>query len=152
MKVELEMSGKPDQRLEFVKEQTAKAIKMFTEAIKESTEEQTQISFKAFTLQTSKVEAEKVFTTIMSIVAMELFQQVPELIKKITFFHSIESESEDEHHLLLHCDKEKTPPTKEDMDSKLQQEKNDFDVKVVENELSLPHPSIMSAYKRSGSE
>jgi len=148
--IELEMSGTQDPRLEFVKEQTKKAIKMFTEAIKQSTEEQIQITFKAFTLQTSKDEAENVFNVIMSIVAMELFQQAPELVKTITFFHSIESESEGEHCLLLHCDKTKTPPTKEEI--AVQQEKQDFDVKVVENELVLPHASVMSAYKRVGSE
>jgi len=143
--IELEISGKPDQRLEFVKEQTAKAITIFTEAIKQSTEDQEQISFKAFTLNTSKDEAEKVFNTIMSIVAIELFQQVPELVKTITFFHSIESESESEHCLLLHCDKTKTPPTKEEVESKIQKEKDDFAVEVVENELVLPPPSVMSA-------
>jgi len=113
--IELEMSGKQDPRLEFVKQQTKKAVETFTEAIKQSTEEQIQISFKAFTLKTSKDEAHTVFHTIMSIVAMELFQQVPELIKEITFFHSIESESEEEHHLLLHCDKERKPPTKDQL-------------------------------------
>lgn len=156
MKVELEMSGKKDERLEFVKEQTKKAVETFTEAIKASSEEQEQISFKAFTLNTSKEEAEKVFNTIMTMVAIELFQQVPELVKKITFFHSIESESEAEHCLLLHCDKTKTPPTKEEVESKIQKEKEDFAVSVVEvkekDEVILPHASIMSAYIRPGSE
>jgi len=159
MKVDLEMGCKKDERLEFVKEQTAKAITIFTEAIKASSEEQEQISFKAFTLNTSKEEAEKVFNTIMTMVAIELFQQVPELVKTITFFHSIESQSESEHCLLLHCDKTKTPPSKDEIDACLQKEKEDFAVSVSvplgvkeADEVILPHPSIMSAYKRSGSE
>jgi len=117
MELEMQMEGNQDARLEFVKEQTKKAVETFAAAIKSSTEEQIQISFNAFTLNTSKEEAEKVFTTIMSIVAIELFQQIPELIKKITFFHSVESLSETEHCLMLHCDKTKIPPTKEEIDA-----------------------------------
>jgi len=117
MEMDIEMEGTKDARLEFVKEQTRKAVETFSGAIKSSTDEQLQISFNAFTLTTSRAEAEKVFTTIMSIVAIELFQQVPELIKKITFFHSVESLSENEHCLMLHCDKTKTPPTKEEIDA-----------------------------------
>jgi len=153
MSIEMEMSGKGDSRLDFVKEQTKKAVMTFTQAIRESTDEQIQITFKAFTLNTSKDEAEKVFNIIMTMVAMELFQQVPELVKKITFFHSIESPSEEEHCLLLHCDKTRTPPTKDEIESQLQKEKGvDFSVEVVENEVCLPHPSVMSAYQRPGSE
>jgi len=156
MSVQLETNGKQDERLQFVMNQTKKGIEIFTEAIKASSEEQEQISFKAFTLNTSKEEAEKVFNTIMTMVAIELFQQVPELVKKITFFHSIESPSETEHCLLLHCDKTKTPPTKEEVESKIQKEKEDFAVSVVEvkeaDEVILPHASVMSAYKRNGSE
>ena len=156
MSVQLETNGKQDERLQFVMNQTTKAITIFTAAIKASSEEQEQISFKAFTLNTSKEEAEKVFNTIMTMVAIELFQQVPELVKTITFFHSIESQSETEHCLLLHCDKTKAPPSKDEIDAKIQKEKEDFEVSVVEvkeeNELVLPHASIMSAYKRPGSE
>jgi len=155
MKVDLEMGEKKDQRLEFAKEQTKKAITIFTEAIKSSEDDQEQLSFKAFTLRCSKEEAETVFGVIMTIVALELFEQVPELIKKITFFHSIESAEEQEHSLLLHCDKGRIPPTKEEIDS-IQKEKEVFEVEVVavkeENELILPHPSMISAYHHPGSE
>lgn len=202
--VEFDNSGKKDERLEFVMEQTSKAVAIFTKAIKESTVEQEQISFKAFTLDTTKDEAIKVFDIIMTMVAMELVKQSPEFIKTITFFHSTESnEAGDSHSLFLHCDKTRTPPTKEELDAV--KEKETFSVELVEHALNevvelsvvgveevteeqeededevlvrrrteevveevveevagvpstpiefitLPHASLMSAYRRSGTE
>ena len=203
--VEFDNSGKKDERLEFVMEQTSKAVAIFTKAIKESTVEQEQISFKAFTLATTKDEAIKVFDIIMTMVAMELVKQSPEFIKTITFFHSTESnEAGDSHSLFLHCDKTRTPPTKEELDAV--KEKETFNVELVEQALNevvelsvvgveeveeveeekededevlvrrrteevveeveevagvpstpiefitLPHASLMSAYRRSGAE
>lgn len=134
--VQLDTSGhKVDERIQFAMEQTAKAITIFAEAIQLSTGEQEQISFKAFTLETNKVEATKVFEIIMTLVAMELHKQVPELIKKITFFHSVESnESQDSHVLFLHCDKSRVPPSLDEINAAAK-EKETFSVELVQKEI-----------------
>jgi len=130
MTLEFDNGGKVDERLEYVKKETQKAIRIFVEAINGSSKEQFQISFKAFTLKTTKEESEKVFDIVMTLVAIELFKQVPELVKTVTFFHSCESnESNDSHCLLLHCDKNKVPPTREEIDKELNKD-NEFAVEV----------------------
>lgn len=151
MSVTLETTKK-DERIEFAMASTEKAISIFVKAIKESTDEQDQISFKAFTLKTSLAEATSVYDVIMSMVAIQLFQQATELVKKITFFHSIETE-EDEHSLFLHCDKTRVPPTKEELtDDSVQAPEAPFSVSLVKDEIILPHASAMPAYQRPGSE
>lgn len=144
MSVQFDSTGtKVDERLEFVKDQTRKAIVIFTDAIKASSEEQTQISFKAFTLsKISKEESVKVFEIVMTIVAIYLNEIVPELIKTVTFYHSFVSDELDESHtLLLHCDKSRIPPTKEEIEEALKKEEeanaNEFKVSLVEKETTV---------------
>lgn len=150
--VQLDTSNKTDERIEYAMGETAKAIAIFAEAIRKSTVEQEQISFKAFTLATSKEEATKVFDIIMTMVAIQLNAQVPEFVKKITFFHSTESnEAEDSHALFLHCDKSRVPPTQEELDVAAK-EKETFSVELVQKaiddmsdvELSLAIPVCQS--------
>ena len=145
MKVELVNNGPTDERLDFVISQTKLAVATFVEAIKNSTEDQAAVSFRAFTLTASEEESKKVFELIMSIVAVELHGQAPDMIKRYTFFHSIEEEVEVSecmtgaaihHKLLLHCDKTKIPPTKEEVEANIKEEEsqqNQLDA-VVEGE------------------
>jgi hypothetical protein len=131
MKVELVNNGATDERLDFVISQTKLAVATFVEAIKNSTEEQAAVSFRAFTLTASEEESKKVFELIMSIVAVELHGQAPDMIKQYTFFHSVEEEVEVSecmtgarihYKLLLHCDKTKIPPTKEEVEAIMKEE------------------------------
>jgi hypothetical protein len=152
--IQLETSGNnKDERIEFAMAATAKAISLFAEAIQKSTGEQEQISFKAFTLATTKDEAKHVFEILMTMVAMELQKQVPDLVKTVTFFHSMESnEAEDTHSLFLHCDKTRTPPSKEELETAAKA-KESFSVELVQKaiddmsdvELSLAMKTVPEA-------
>lgn len=152
--VELVNNGKTDERLEFVMNQVKLAVGTFVEAIKNSTDDQVAVSFKAFTLNTSKDEAVRVFDIIMSIVAIELHKQANEYIKQYTFFHSVEEDVIEStpslHKLMLHCDKTKKPPTKEEIDALSEQNMANAVVEEKED-ITLPHPSMMSAYTKPGS-
>jgi hypothetical protein len=120
--MEVELQGaKKDERMEFVLNMTEKAIGIFTKAIEESSEEHQEISFKAFQLMVeSEQEAKAVFDVIMTAVAIELNKQAQELIKKYTFFHSIET-LEKGYALYLHCRKV-APPTKEEIEALAKEE------------------------------
>ena len=140
MSVQFDNTGcKVDERLEFVKQETRKAIVIFTDAIKASTEEQTQISFKAFSLsKISKEESVKVFEIVMTIVAVYLNEIAPELVTTVTFYHSFVSDELDENHtLLLHCDKSRIPPSREEIEEALKKEEeaNEFKVSLVEKDV-----------------
>lgn len=98
-----------DPRINFILEQCKSACQIFVDAIRESTEEQIEISFKAFTLETSnKEEVDSVFEIIMTSFAVELKQIASDLVEKYTFYNSKEETLEDECSLLFHCRKEKT--------------------------------------------
>ncbi len=120
--MEVQLQGaKKDERMEFVLNMTEKAIGIFTKAIEESSEEHQEISFKAFQLMVeSEQEAKAVFDVIMTAVAIELNKQAQELIKKYTFFHSIET-LEKGYALYLHCRKV-APPTKEEIEALAKEE------------------------------
>jgi hypothetical protein len=131
MSIQMVNNGKTDERLEFVMSQTKTAVTTFVEAIKNSTAEQVVISFCAFTLNATQEESNKVFDLVMSIVAIELHSQAPELTRFYTFFHSVEEEVEVSecmtgasiyYKLLLHCDKTRKPPTKEEVELSLAKE------------------------------
>jgi hypothetical protein len=122
VKVETQLLGKKDERLEFVLQQVKEAIGIFTEAIRKSSDEHETIAFKAFTLNTPrKEEADAVFDVIMSAVAIELNEQAEDLIKKYTFYHTQELSEEKEFVLMLFCRKV-APPTKEEIDKKMEEE------------------------------
>lgn len=120
--MEVQLQGaKKDERMEFVLNMTEKAIGIFSKAIEESSEEHQEISFKAFQLMVeSEQEAKAVFDVIMTAVAIELNKQAQELIKKYTFFHSIET-LEKGYALYLHCRKV-APPTKEEIEALAKEE------------------------------
>jgi hypothetical protein len=175
MKVQLAQTGKKDERLEFVMAQTKSAVETFTEAIKKSSDEQQAVSFKAFTLKADRTESDKVFDVIMSIVAMELHQQAEKMIKEYTFFHSVEAFVENGTEvgfsLLLHCDKTRKPPTKEEVEEALKAEEEKVEaeelppltseenvvveplppLQEVDSEV-IPHASGIEYWKRPGGE
>lgn len=121
VKVEPQLAGKQDPRLEFLLKQVKDAISIFTDAIQKSSDNQESIGFKAFTLKTTKEESSVVFNIIMVAVAMELKEQAEDLIQKYTFYHTEEHPSDDEHVLMLFCRKV-APPTKEEIDKKMKEE------------------------------
>jgi hypothetical protein len=123
VKVEPTVLGKKDERLEYLLQQVKEGIAIFTTAIRNSSDTQDTISFKAFTLRTErKEEADAVFGVIMSAVAIELKEQAEDLIAKFTFFHQHEmKEEEKEHYLFLYCRKI-APPTKEEIEKQLEEE------------------------------
>jgi hypothetical protein len=161
VKIEPQILGKKDERLEYLLQQVKEGIAVFTEAIRNSSDEQHVVGFKAFTLLTDrKEEADAIFDIIMSAVAIELKEQAEDLITKFTFFHQHEvKEEEKEHYLFLYCRKV-APPTKEEIDKRVEEEEK-ANAKVVEIEETkeetkedevLPHASGMHAYRRTGSE
>jgi hypothetical protein len=123
VKVEPQVMGKKDERLEYLLQQVKEGITIFTNAVRNSSDTHETISFKAFTLITErKEEADAVFGVIMSAVAIELKEQAEDLITKFTFFHQHESkEEEKEHYLFLYCRKV-APPTKEEIEKQLEEE------------------------------
>jgi len=162
----VELSGaKADDRLQFLLDEVKKAIGIFVEGIRKSTEEQIAISFRAFTLKSkSEAEVKAIFDVIMSAVAIELSQQAKDLISIYTFYHSVEN-GEEESSLMLHCRKV-APPTKEEIEAKIKEEDEEVlkvvaEVKeeeeekveneVVDKDVTLPHASAM-AYFRPGAE
>lgn len=119
-KVQLQQTGKQDERLAFLLEKTKEGATTFIQAVKETKEY--GVSFKAFTLKTkSDEEAKAVFDVMMSAIAIEIAEQAKELIYEKTFFHTVERDNEDETTLWLHCKNEK-PPTKEEIDMKAKEE------------------------------
>lgn len=171
--MKVEPSGiKVDERLQYLLDEVKKAVGIFAEGIRSSTEEQIGISFKAFTLKSkSEGEVKAIFDVIMSAVAIELSEQAKDLIAIYTFYHSVEKE-EEEAHLMLHCRKV-APPTKEEIEAKIKAEEEEI-LKVVEKvkeevdkeevdksascavestsaDVTLPHASGM-AYFRPGAE
>jgi hypothetical protein len=136
-----------DPRLQFVIDCAKDGCKIFVEAIRASTDEQVEISFKAFTLSSEKKEeVDSVFEIIMTAVAIELKEIAEDLIEKWTFYNSQEETDDSEYVLLLHCRKEKAPvPEPKVVEIEEEEEKE-------ENEVVLPHPSVMSAYSRPGCE
>ena len=116
--VQPEIIGKADDRLAYLLEQVKEGILVFTKAVRESSDIQVAVSFKAFTLKTErKEEALAIFDVIMSAVAIDLKKEAEDLIAKYTFFHSIDHNDEiKEHCLSLHCRKV-VPPTKEEVDA-----------------------------------
>lgn len=155
MKVKLAETGKRDERIDFVVDQTKVAVGTFTEAIKKSTEDQLVVSFKAFTLKADRTESDKVFDLIMNIVAVELHEQAEKMTKEYTFFHSVEAWEEGGEQLgfslILHCDKTRKPPTKEEVEDALKKSEL-VEEEKKENEVVLPHASGIEYYKRPGSE
>ena len=122
VKVEPQVLGKKDERLEYLLAQVKEGIKMFVEAIHKSSDEHETIGFKIFTLKTERTEeASAIFDVIMSAVAIELNEQAQDLIKKFTFFHQQETPVDNEHSLILFCRKI-APPTKEEIDKKYEEE------------------------------
>lgn len=122
VKVEPQIIGKKDERLEYLLEQVKEGVRIFTDAIRKSSDEQETIGFKAFTLKTErKEEASAIFDVIMSAVAIELKEQAEDLIKKYTFFHNQEQPEENQFCLILFCRKI-APPTKEEIDKLMEEE------------------------------
>jgi hypothetical protein len=123
VKVEPQVLGKKDDRLEYLLQQVKEGVSIFTEAVRKSSDEHESVAFKAFTLKTErKEEADAIFDVIMSAVAIELKTQAEDLISKFTFYHTHEqSEEAKEHHLFLFCRKV-APPTKEEIDKKMEEE------------------------------
>ena len=120
--MKVEPSGiKVDERLQYLLDEVKKAVGIFSEGVRSSTEEQVGISFKAFTLKSkSEAEVKAIFDVIMSAVAIELSTQAKDLIAIYTFYHSVEK-GEEESSLMLHCRKV-APPTKEEIEAKLKEE------------------------------
>ena len=136
VKVEPQIIGKKDERLEFVLQQVKEGVSIFTEAIRKSSDEHETVAFKAFTLKTErKEEADAVFDVIMSAVAIELKEQAEDIISKYTFYHTQEKgDAEGEHQLILFC-KKVAPPTKEEIDKKVAEELEMH--KVVDDDRSV---------------
>ena len=163
--MKIEPSGiEIDPRLQYLLDEVKKAVGIFSEGVRKSTEEQIAVSFKAFTLKSkSEGEVKAIFDVIMSAVAIELSEQAKDLITIYTFYHSVEKE-EEESHLMLHCRKV-APPTKEEIEAKIKAEEEEIlkvveEVKeeeekeenvVIDKEITLPHASAMP-YFRPGSE
>jgi hypothetical protein len=123
VKVQAEVLGKKDERLEFLLQQVKEGVSIFTEAIRKSSDEHETVAFKAFTLKTErKEEADAVFGVIMTAVALELKEHAEDLISKYTFYHTHEKgDAEGEHQLILFCRKV-APPTKEEIEKKIEEE------------------------------
>lgn len=129
--MDIEVQGvKKDERMEFAIKLTEKAIGIFVKAIEESKEEHHEISFKAFELAVQEeAEAKSVFDVIMTLVAVELNKQAQELIKKFTFYHSIDK-VEAGYALYLHCRKV-APPTKEEIEALAQEPETKTEVEAL---------------------
>jgi len=124
------IGAKEDSRLTFLLEKTVEAVRMFTEAIRESSDTVECVGFKAFSLKSKeKEEVSNVFDLIMTKVAMELHKDSKDLVDKYTFFHEkkVSEDSEEVFNLFLYCRKE-APPTKEYIDKLVKEEE---DAKVV---------------------
>jgi hypothetical protein len=103
-----------DPRLQFVLDCSKDGCKVFVDAIRASSDEQVEVSFKAFTLSSDKKEEiDSVFEIIMTAVAIELKEIAQDLVEKWTFYNSQEETGCGEHVLLLHCRKEKAPVQEE---------------------------------------
>ena len=163
VKIEPVVEGKKDERLEYLLQQVKEGVSIFTDAIRKSSDEHESVGFKAFTLKSErKEEVDAVFDVIMSAVAIELKEQAEDLIKKYTFFHKQDEVEKGEFALVLFCTKV-APPTKEEIDKRMEEEikantviKDDRTVTEVikeaetEADVTLPHPSLISAYRRPG--
>lgn len=122
VKVEPVVEGKKDERLEFLLKQVKEGVRIFTEAIRNSSDEHESVGFRAFTLKSDrKDEADAVFDVIMTAVAIELKEQAEDLVKKYTFFHKQDEVEKGEFALMLFCSKV-APPTKEEIDKKMEEE------------------------------
>lgn len=133
-----------DERVEFVVQSVKKAVEVFITAIRNSSEDQTEITFKAFTLNIEdKKEISQVFDFITAVVPIEIAEQAEDLVKLYTFYHNVEDAS-----FFFHCRKI-APPTSEEIEAALKAEEEAKKAKEKE-EVTLPHASAMSAYKRPG--
>lgn len=131
-----------DERINYIIEQSQIGVELFARSIRESSEDIIEISFHAFTLETeNNQEAGAVFEVIMTSLAIQLKEFAPDLVEIYTFYNSQEETAEGHKVLLLHCRKEK-PPVPEAKVVELEEEKPD---------ITLPHPSLISAYQKPGS-
>jgi hypothetical protein len=153
VKVEYEGVQKRDERLDYLLAQVKEGVKLFVEAIRNSSEEHESVGFRAFTLKTErKEEADAIFDIMMTAVAVDLNEIANDLVKSFTFFHKIEENIEEKgYSLILLCDK-KEPPTKEEIEKLIEAEKKLKAEKKEEETDTIPHASGIEYYKRPGSE
>jgi len=142
-KTEVKPISTNDPRLQFVLDSSKDACKVFVEAIRNSSDEHIEVSFKAFTLTADKDEAKSIFEIIMTAVAIELKETASDLIDKYTFYNSQE-DNEDEHILLLHCRKEKAPVAEQKV-VEIEEEEEKKEENIV-----LPHASGMNYFRPGG--
>lgn len=114
--VKIEVRGnKRDERLEYLLNQTEKAVAIFTKAIRDSPEDCESVGFKAFTLKSiDKPEVDYLFDLIITKASMEITKHSSDLKEKYTFFDEVKQSEEDElkTELYLFC-KKVPPPVKE---------------------------------------
>lgn len=157
--VELKPVFTTDARIQYILDQCKIGCKIFVDAIRQSSEEQVEISFKAFTLQTeNKEEADSVFEIIMTGMSVQLKEEAGDLIDCYTFYNSQEETGEGEYCLLLHCRKEKAPKPEEKVveleEETVSRDRSDSETPESLSEVEkvvLPHASGMH-YFRPGSE
>jgi hypothetical protein len=105
-------------------------------AVNDSTDEQVEIKFKAFTLKSQKKnDIDVVFEVIINAFAIELIRLIPDIIKKYTFYHCVEEE-ETEHKLFFICDKSTSPPTEEAL-KKIKAENTEKAVNEIVNQEEI---------------
>lgn len=148
-----------DERLKFVLESVKKAVEMFLSATKDM---EYACKFKAFDMVGVK-ESDKgaLVEVIKEAFAIEIGNQAKDTIKEITYSYYVE-DVEDKSVFWFNAVKEvpdydKLAPAEEESEPKVKEieevaEEVVSDESDKENEVVLPHPSAMPAYKRTGSE
>jgi hypothetical protein len=145
-KVKIENVGlqKKDERLEYLLSLVKEGAQIFIDAVKNSPDEHESVGFKAFTLKSEKKEeADAIFDIVITAMAVELNEHVPELVKAYTFYHKVEEvvgeefgdlpDGEKGYSLILLCDK-KEPPTKEEVEKIIAEKKKQKEQQEEEEE------------------